>query len=57
MEKQKADDTITLYLEKIYGFAFKKAYSYDEAEEIQISKYLVLYTIMFSVSVDKEEIL
>ena len=34
MEKQKADAIITKYLEKIYGFAFKKAYSYDEAEEL-----------------------
>ena len=34
MEKQKADEIITTYLEKIYGFAFKKAYSYDEAEEL-----------------------
>ena len=30
MEKQKADAIITRYLEKIYGFAFKKSYSYDE---------------------------
>lgn len=34
MEKQKADQIITQYLKKIYGFAVKKAFSYDEAEEL-----------------------
>ena len=34
MEKQKAEEIITEYLEKIYGFAFKKAFSLDEAEEL-----------------------
>lgn len=34
MEKQKADSIITKYLKKIYGFAVKKAFSYDEAEEL-----------------------
>ena len=34
MEKQKADQIITNYLKKIYGFAMKKAFSYDEAEEL-----------------------
>ena len=34
MEKQKADVIITEYLQKIYGFAFKKSFSYDEAEEL-----------------------
>ena len=34
MEKQKADKIITEYLKKIYGFAMKKAFSYEEAEEI-----------------------
>jgi len=34
MEKLKADKIITEYLEKIYGFAIKKSFSYDEAEEI-----------------------
>ena len=34
MEKQKADQIITKYLKKIYGFAVKKSFSYDEAEEI-----------------------
>lgn len=34
MDKQKADRIITEYLSKIYGFALKRAYSYDEAEEL-----------------------
>lgn len=34
MEKSKADVLITGYLQKIYGFAYKKSFSYDEAEEL-----------------------
>ena len=34
MEKQKADQIITEYMQRLYGFAMKKAYSYDEAEEL-----------------------
>ncbi len=34
MLKQKADRIITEYLEKIYGFAVKKSFYYDEAEEL-----------------------
>lgn len=34
MNKQKADDLISEYLPKVYGFAVKKAYSYDEAEDL-----------------------
>lgn len=34
MDKQKADKIVTEYFEKIYGFAIKKAFSYNEAEEI-----------------------
>ncbi|PWM21652.1 MAG: hypothetical protein DBX53_05760 [Clostridiales bacterium] len=34
VDKQKADQIITEYLKKIYGFAIKKSYSYDEAEEL-----------------------
>lgn len=34
MKKEQADEIITEYLQKIYGFAMKKAYSYDEAEDI-----------------------
>ncbi len=48
MEKQKADETITLYLEKIYGFAFKKAYSYDEAEELASEMTAEVYTSLLS---------
>jgi RNA polymerase sigma factor (sigma-70 family) len=48
MEKQKADETITLYLEKIYGFAFKKAYSYDEAEELASEMTAEVYTSLLN---------
>lgn len=34
MEKQKADQVIVKYSKKIYGFAMKKSYSYEEAEEL-----------------------
>ena len=34
MEKQKADSLITEYLPKLYGFAMKKSFSYDEAEDL-----------------------
>ena len=34
MDKQKADKILTEYLPKIYGFAVKKSFSYEEAEEI-----------------------
>lgn len=34
MNKQKADELITEYLPKVYGFAVTKAFSYDEAEEL-----------------------
>ena len=34
MEKKKADIIITEYLQKIYGFAYKKSFSYDETEEL-----------------------
>lgn len=34
MDKQRADHIITEYLHKIYGFAIKKCYSYEEAEEL-----------------------
>jgi len=48
MEKQKADETITFYLEKIYGFAFKKAYSYDEAEELASEMTAEVYTSLLN---------
>ena len=34
MDKQQADQLIVEYLPKIYGFAMKKAFSYQEAEEL-----------------------
>ena len=34
VKKQKADVIITEYLQKIYGFAYKKSFSYDETEEL-----------------------
>ena len=34
MDKQRADQIITEYFQKIYGFAIKKCYSYEEAEEL-----------------------
>lgn len=34
MEKQQADRIITEYLPKIYGYAMKKSFSYDEAEDL-----------------------
>ncbi len=34
MDKQQADKLIVEYLPKIYGFAMKKAFSYQEAEEL-----------------------
>lgn len=34
MDKQKTDRIILAYSKKIYGFAMKKAYSYEEAEEL-----------------------
>lgn len=34
MDKQKADEILIGYLPKIYGFAVKNSFSYDEAEDI-----------------------
>lgn len=34
MEKQKADKIIVEYFQKIYGFAIKKSFSYEEAEDL-----------------------
>ena len=34
MQKEIADRIISEYLQKIYGFAVKKSYSFDEAEEL-----------------------
>ena len=34
MEKHIADQIITNYFQKIYGFAIKKSFSYEEAEDL-----------------------
>ena len=34
MEKEKADKLIVKFSSKVYGFAVKKSFSYDEAEEL-----------------------
>ena len=34
MDKRSADNIITEYLQKIYGFAIKKCFSYEEAEDL-----------------------
>ena len=34
MDKQKADQIITEYMQKLYGFAIKRVHSYDEADEL-----------------------
>ena len=43
MNKQKADEIITSYLTKIYGFAVRKTFSYDEAEELSSQIAVELY--------------
>lgn len=43
MDKQRADEIITKYFTKIYGFSLKKAFSYAEAEEICASIVEELY--------------
>ncbi len=48
MEKLKADKIITEYLEKIYGFAIKKSFSYDEAEEISAEIVKEVYVSLLS---------
>jgi len=44
MEKQKADKIITEYLQKIYGFAVKKSFSFDEAEDLGADIVSEVYT-------------
>lgn len=43
MDKQKADAILTDYLTKIYGFAIKKSFSYQEAEELSANIIKELY--------------
>lgn len=49
MDKQKSDMIITEYLQKIYGFAIGKSFSYDEAEELCSDIISELYSSMLSV--------
>ena len=44
MKKEKADAVITAYLEKIYGFAVKKSFTYAEAEELASDIVEAVYT-------------
>ncbi|MBE6707853.1 MAG: hypothetical protein E7578_01250 [Ruminococcaceae bacterium] len=44
MNKQRVDEIITEYLPKIYGFSVKKAFTYDEAEEISAMIVEQVYT-------------
>lgn len=46
MEKQKADKVITQYLNKIYGFAVNKAFSFDEAEVLCSEITFAVYTAL-----------
>ncbi len=48
MIKQEADKIITQYLPKIYGFAVKKSFSYDEAEELSAEITIEVYTSLLS---------
>ncbi len=48
MEKTKADAIISEYLQKIYGFAYKKSFSYDEAEEIASEMTVEVYRSLLS---------
>jgi len=44
MRKEKADALITAYLDKIYGFAVKKSFTYAEAEELAAGIVAEVYT-------------
>lgn len=48
MEKQKADEIIKEYMKKIYGFAIKKSFSYDEAEELCSQIIYEVYTSLLN---------
>ena len=48
MNKQQADELIVQYLPKIYGFAMKKAFSYQEAEELSSDIVAEVYLSMLS---------
>ena len=46
MEKQKADKLILKFSSKVYGFAVKKSFSYDEAEELSAEMLKEVYLSM-----------
>ena len=48
MNKQQADQLILKYLPKIYGFAMKKAFSYEEAEELSSDIVAEVYLSLLS---------
>ena len=48
MNKQQADELIVKYLPKIYGFAMKKAFSFDEAEELSSDIVMEVYLSFLS---------
>ena len=48
MNKKQADELIVQYLPKIYGFAMKKAFSYQEAEELSSDIVAEVYLSMLS---------
>jgi len=48
MNKQQADQVILEYLPKIYGFAMKKAFSYEEAEELSSDIVAEVYLSLLS---------
>ena len=48
MNKQQADQLIVEYLPKIYGFAMKKAFSYEEAEELSSDIVAEVYLSLLS---------
>jgi len=48
MDKQQADKLIIQYLPKIYGFAMKKAFSYEEAEELSADIVAQVYLSLLS---------
>ena len=46
MDKKKADGIICEYLQKIYGFAIKKAFYHEEAEELSSEIVMEVYTTL-----------
>lgn len=48
MNKRQADQLIVKYLPKIYGFAMKKAFSYEEAEELSSDIVAEVYLSLLS---------